>query len=48
MDSSELMKALDIEFTRDEYRVIFHNADTNRSGVIDIDEFLSSFPCEEE
>ncbi len=42
------MKALDIEFTRDEYRVIFHNADTNRSGVIDIDEFLGSFPCEEE
>ena len=42
------MKALDIEFTRDEYRVIFRKADTNGSGVIDIDEFLGSFPCEEE
>ena len=42
------MKALEIKFSRDEYRVIFHRADTNGNGFIDIDEFLGSFPCEEE
>ena len=42
------MKALEIKFSRDEYRVIFHRADTNGNGFVDIDEFLGSFPCEEE
>lgn len=42
------MKALEIYFSNDEYRFIFHKADTEGSGVIDIDQFLSSFPCEEE
>jgi amino acid transporter len=42
------MRALEIYFSNDEYRFIFHKADVNGIGVIDIDQFLSSFPCEEE
>jgi len=36
------MKALKFDFTNDEYRVLFHRADKQNLGVIDIDEFLSS------
>lgn len=36
------MKALKFDFSNDEYRVLFHKADTDNNGVIDIDEFLSS------
>ena len=36
------MKALNLDFSNDEYRVLFHKADTDNNGVIDIDEFLSS------
>lgn len=36
------MKALQLDFSNDEYRVLFHKADTDNNGVIDIDEFLSS------
>ena len=36
------MKALKFDFTNDEYRVLFHRADKQYLGVIDIDEFLSS------
>ena len=36
------MKALKLDFSNDEYRVLFHKADTDNNGVIDIDEFLSS------
>ena len=36
------MKALKFDFSNDEYRVLFHRADTDNSGVIDIDEFLDS------
>ena len=42
------MRALDISFTSDEYRFIFHKADVKGKGFIDIEQFLSSFPCEEE
>ena len=42
------MRALDILFTNDEYRFIFHKADSKGKGFIDIEQFLSSFPCEEE
>jgi hypothetical protein len=42
------MRALDISFSRDEYRFIFHKADSKGKGFIDIEQFLSSFPCEEE
>ncbi len=34
------LKALEFEFTNDEYRDIFHKADTDANGYIDIDEFL--------
>ena len=34
------LKALKFEFTNDEYRDIFHKADTDANGYIDIDEFL--------
>ena len=36
------MKALKLDFSNDEYRVLFHKADTDNNGVIDIDEFLDS------
>ncbi len=42
------MKALNFDFTNDEYRVIFHTADKEENGFIDIDEFLASFEKEEE
>ena len=35
------MKALNLDFSNDEYRVLFHKADTDNNGVLDIDEFLS-------
>jgi len=37
------LKALDFEFTNDEYRIIFHKADTDANGYIEIDEFLEMF-----
>jgi len=37
------LKALGFTFTRDESRVIFHKADENEDGVIDIDEFFKSY-----
>ena len=42
------MRALDISFTSDEYRFIFHKADDKAKGFIDIDEFLGSFEEVEE
>ena len=42
------MRALDISFTSDEYRFIFHKADDKAKGFIDIDEFLGSFEEDEE
>ncbi len=42
------MKALNFNFTNDEYRVIFHIADKEENGFIDIDQFLLSFDKEEE
>ncbi len=35
------LKALGVTYTNDEYRAIFHKADSDENGVIDIDEFLS-------
>ena len=35
------LKALGITYTNDEFRTIFHNADDDENGVIDIDEFLA-------
>ena len=40
------LKALKFEFTNDEYREIFHKADTDANGYIDIDEFLGMFEIE--
>ncbi len=37
------LKALNFEFSNDEYRDIFHKADTFANGFIDIDEFLEMF-----
>ncbi|MGB1587651.1 MAG: amino acid permease [Poseidonia sp.] len=37
------LKALGFTFTKDESRAIFHNADANEDGVIDIDEFFQSY-----
>ena len=37
------LKALNFEFTNDEYRDIFHKADTDANGYIEIDEFLQMF-----
>jgi amino acid transporter len=34
------LKALNFKFTNDEYRDIFHKADSDANGYIDIDEFL--------
>jgi len=42
------MKALNFVFTNDEYRVIFHRADKEENGFIDIDQFLESCQIEEE
>ena len=40
--------ALGFKFSSDESRVIFHSADTDANGVIDIDEFFTSFEVLEE
>lgn len=37
------LKALGFSFTKDETRIIFHKADENEDGVIDIDEFFKSY-----
>ena len=37
------LKALNFEFTNDEYRTIFHKADTDANGYIEVDEFLEMF-----
>jgi len=37
------LKHLGFEYNSDDTRLIFHKADTNGDGVIDIDEFLESF-----
>lgn len=37
------LKALNITYTNDEYRVIFHRLDTDGNGVLDIDEFFEMF-----
>jgi Ca2+-binding EF-hand superfamily protein len=34
---------LNFEFSNDEYRDIFHKADTDANGYIEIDEFLQMF-----
>ena len=41
-------KALDFEYTSDEIRCIFHNADMDENGVIDIDEFFLAFETQSE
>jgi APA family basic amino acid/polyamine antiporter len=42
------LKALGFTFTKDESRVIFHKADENEDGVIDIDEFFKSYEALED
>ena len=42
------LKALGFNYTSDESRCIFHNADLDENGVIDIDEFFDSFNLEQE
>lgn len=42
------LKALGFNYTSDESRCIFHNADLDENGVIDIDEFFESFNLEQE
>ncbi len=37
------LKALGFEYTNDESRAIFHNADKNEDGVIEIDEFFLTY-----
>ncbi len=37
------LKALGFSFTQDESRAIFHHADQNEDGVIDIDEFFANY-----
>jgi Ca2+-binding EF-hand superfamily protein len=37
------LKHLGFKYDSDETRLIFHKADLNEDGIIDIDEFLSSF-----
>ena len=36
------LQAMGVQYSNDEYRDIFHKADWNENGVIDIDEFLAS------
>ena len=36
------LQAMGVQYSNDEYRDIFHKADWNENGVIDIDEFLTS------
>lgn len=42
------LNALGFRYSSDESRMIFHNADTDENGVIDIDEFFASFEVVEE
>ena len=42
------MRALHFGYSDEENRIIFHEIDNDENGIIDIDQFLSSFPCEEE
>ena len=37
------LKALNINYSNDEYRDIFHKSDEDENGVIDIDEFITTF-----
>ena len=37
------LRALDINYSNDEYRDIFHKSDADENGVIDIDEFITTF-----
>ena len=41
------LKALGFEYSVDESRCIFHNADMDENGVIDIDEFFLAFESDE-
>ena len=34
------LKALGVSYTNDEFRTVFHKADTDENGVLDIDEFM--------
>ena len=34
------LKALGVSYTNDEFRTVFHKADTEENGVLDIDEFM--------
>jgi amino acid transporter len=34
------LKALGVSYTNDEFRTVFHKADTDENGVLDIDEFI--------
>ena len=40
------LKALDIDYSNDEFRDIFHKSDGDENGVIDIDEFITTFENE--
>jgi len=42
------LKTLGFDYSSNDSRLIFHKADTNEDGVIDIDEFLHSFELGEE
>ena len=42
------LSALGFKYTSDESRTIFHNADSDENGVIDIDEFFNTFELIEE
>ena len=40
---TRVARALDINYSNDEYRDIFHKSDADENGVIDIDEFITTF-----
>jgi hypothetical protein len=42
------LSALGFKYTSTESRMIFHNADSDENGVIDIDEFFATFELIEE
>ena len=42
------LKHLGFEYNSDETRLIFHKADANEDGVVEIDEFLESFEKSDE
>ena len=42
------LKALGFQYTTDEFRHIFHTADADENGVIDIDEFFLAFELDSE